>query len=172
MSVTGDIVATYRGPGRVVRRLLSAGPREDRALAIVMAGCVLFFVSQWPAAAREAHLTETDLTPLLSGLLMGWVFIAPLGLYALAAVSHLVARALGGQGSFYGARLALFWAVLAVGPLTLLNGLVMGFIGEGAALQLVGAIWLAMFLWFWGRGLIVAETKTTPDLTTPPKETP
>ena len=36
MSVITDIAATYRGPRRVVRRIIAAGPREDRALAILM----------------------------------------------------------------------------------------------------------------------------------------
>ncbi|MEC7256397.1 MAG: YIP1 family protein, partial [Pseudomonadota bacterium] len=34
---------------------------------------------------------------------------------------------------------------------------VAGFIGPGPALQLVGLIWLAVFLWFWGRCLWRAE---------------
>ncbi|MEC7668511.1 MAG: YIP1 family protein, partial [Pseudomonadota bacterium] len=32
MPVTTDIVASYRRPAQVMRRLLSAGTREDRAL--------------------------------------------------------------------------------------------------------------------------------------------
>ena len=157
MPVTTDIVATYRGPGRVMRRLLDMGPREDRALAFVMAGCGLVFLSQWPVLARRAHLEQLELNALLGAALMSWIFIAPLLLYALAALSHLLARLIGGKGTFYGARLALFWALLASGPLILLNGLVGGFIGPGPALSLVGAVWFAVFLWFWLRGLVVAE---------------
>ena len=36
MPVTTDIVATYKGPRRVIAHLLSLGPREDRALAILI----------------------------------------------------------------------------------------------------------------------------------------
>ncbi|MDA7428837.1 YIP1 family protein [Primorskyibacter aestuariivivens] len=157
MAITQDIVATYRGPGKVLRRLLDRGQREDRALAILMAGCLVVFVSQWPVLARRAHLEQTELNPLLGGSLLAWLFIAPLVLYALAALSHMVARALGGQGSHYGARLALFWALLAASPLMLLNGLVGGFIGPGPALSLVGFIWVVLFLWFWFAGLREAE---------------
>ena len=91
---------------------------------------------------------------LLGGALLGIVFIAPLLLYVLALVAHWIARAAGGQGDAYRARLALFWAFLASSPLILLNGLVAGFIGAGAALNLVGALWCAVFLWFWVSGMI------------------
>ncbi len=157
MPVTTDIAATYRGPGRVMRRLLKLGQREDRALAILMAGCGLLFVARWPALARQSHLDGSDLNMSLGGALLATLFILPLFLYAFAGVSHVVARALGGKGNYYGARLALFWALLASGPIVLLHGLVAGFIGPGPALNLVGFFWLALFLWFWLRGLAVAE---------------
>lgn len=157
MPVTRDIVATYGGPRRVLRRQLALGPREDRALAVLMAGCVVVFIAQMPRLARQAHLSGEDLNPLLGGTLMAWVFIAPLILYALAQITHWAARALGGKGSPFGARLALFWAILASSPLILLNGLVAGFIGPGPALTLVGLVWLAVFGWFWGASLYEAE---------------
>lgn len=157
MSALTDIAATYRGPGGVLRRLLAQGQREDRALAILMAGCALVFVSQWPKLARDAYLSGQELNPLLGGSLLGWVIIAPLFLYLLAALSHLVARLVGGKGTFFGARIALFWALLATAPLFLLHGLVAGFIGPGVQLTIVGALWCAVFLWFWLSGLWAAE---------------
>lgn len=152
MPVTRDIVATYRGPGRVVRRLLAAGQREDRALAILMAGCVVTFVAQWPRLARQAHITGEELQMLMGSSLLALVMILPLILYSLSLLAHVVSRAFGGKGTAYGARLALFWAVLAASPILLLWGLVAGFIGEGPALTLTGAIWLALFAWFWVGG--------------------
>lgn len=157
MPVASDIVATYRGPRRVMRRLLDMGTREDRALAILMAGCVIVFIGQWPRLAREAHLSGEELNPILGGALMAWVFIAPLLLYALAMVTHLIARALGGKGTGYGARMALFWSFLAASPLILLHGLVAGFVGPGPQLQIVGVIWVLVFGWFWVMNLREAE---------------
>ncbi|WP_300019148.1 YIP1 family protein [uncultured Roseobacter sp.] len=157
MAVTRNITATYRNPGKALRGLLALGQREDRALAYLMAGCVVVFIAQLPRLAREAHLTGEELDMLMGASLMAWVFIAPLLLYCLAALSHLVARLFRGQGSYYGARLALFWALLAASPLMLLNGLVAGFIGPGLELQVVGLAWLVIFLWFWISGLIAAE---------------
>lgn len=157
MPVTTDITATYRGPGRVVARLLALGQREDRALAFLMGGCLLVFVAQLPRLAREAHLTGQALDMLLGASLMAWVIIAPLIFYLLAALSHLVARAVGGKGTWFGARLALFWALLASSPVLLFHGLIAGFIGPGAAMQAVGLLWLAVFGWFWLAGLRTAE---------------
>ncbi|WP_306114405.1 MULTISPECIES: YIP1 family protein [unclassified Roseovarius] len=161
MPVAADIVATYRGPRRVMRRLLEMGAREDRALAVLMAGCVVVFIGQWPRLAREAHLTGQELNPLLGGALMAWIFIAPLLFYAVSFTSHLIARAMGGQGTGFGARMALFWSFLAASPLILLHGLVAGFIGPGIELQIVGVIWIVVFGWFWAMNLREAEWGVT-----------
>jgi hypothetical protein len=77
--------------------------------------------------------------------------------YGLAALSRLVSRALGGQGSWFGARVALFWALACVGPLMLLCGLVAGMIGPGPALWAVTALAGVAFLWLWLTMLHEAE---------------
>ena len=93
---------------------------------------------------------------LLGGALLGLIFMAPLALYALSWLLHLLARVLGGAGESYRARLVLFWTLLASSPILLLNGLVAGFIGPGPALTSVGAIWFAVVLWFWLSGMVQA----------------
>lgn len=161
MAVTRNIRATYKGPGRVVTGLLALGQREDRALAYLMAGCVVVFIAQMPKLARQAHITGEDLNMLMGATLLAWVFVAPLILYCVAGLSHVIAKLFRSRGSAYGARLALFWALLASSPLMLLNGLVAGFIGPGIELNLVGFLWFAFFMWFWFGGLIaVARTNT------------
>ena len=142
MSIATNIAAMYRGPGRVIVRLLAAGPREDRAIAYLMAGCALMFVA---------------LNVLMGGALMGWLFVAPLFFYLLAAVSRLVAGIVGGRGQHWSARIVLFWSLLSAAPVFLLLGLVLGFIGEGAQANIVGLAWAGVFLWFWGRGLWLSE---------------
>ena len=156
MAVTTDIVATYRGPRRVIARLLSMGPREDRLLAFLMFGCAIAFIAQMPRLSREAHLTGQELNMLLGGALLGLIFIAPLALYVLSWGTHLLARLFGGSGESYRARLVLFWTLLASSPLLLLHGLVAGFIGPGPALTSVGIVWLAVVLWFWLSGMVAA----------------
>ena len=160
VSIRRDIIATYRGPGAVVRKLLADGPREDRALFFLMLACGLIFVAQLPRLAREAHLQGQELNMLMGGALMAWIFIAPLALYAIAALTRGLGRILGGQGSMYGARLALFWAMLAASPLVLLHGLVAGFLGKGLELDIVGLIWFVCFGWFWVAGSFAQERHT------------
>ena len=47
------------------------------------------------------------------------------------------------------------------GPFSvLLWGLIAGFIGAGPGLNLVGIVWIAVFLWFWIAGLREAEWGT------------
>ncbi len=159
MSLTPDIFASYRRPRAVMRRRLGEGRREDRALVILMAACFVIFVAQLPRLAREAHLQpEIPLDARLGAALVGWMVIAPLFFYALAALSHFAARALGGRGEMWRARMALFWALLATAPLWLLHGLVAGMIGPATpAFALTGAILLAGFFFIWINGLIVAE---------------
>lgn len=158
MALTLDILGTYRSPRAVMRRHLAMGAREDRALFNMVLACGLIFVAQWPRLSRQAWLDDTvPLDALLGGALMGWLFLAPLALYLIAGLSHLLARVVGGRGNWYAARLALFWSLLAASPLWLLNGLVAGFIGPGAAFSLTGLIALAVFLTFWGLSLFEAE---------------
>lgn len=158
MAITANITATYRGPGKVVRRLLSLGEREDRALAYLMASCGLIFIAQLPTLARQAHVTGEDLNMLMGASLMALIFVAPLLFYAIAFLARVVGRVFGGRGSGYGARLALFWALLASSPLILFHGLVSGFIGPGPEKQAVGLIWFLVFMWFWIGGSIAQES--------------
>lgn len=163
MSLFGDIAATYRRPRAVMRRHLAAGVREDRALVYLMLGCGLIFLASWPKIAATAHLDESvPLDAAMGGALLGWLFLAPLALYGLAALAHLMARLLGGRGSWYGARLALFWALLAASPLWLLNGLAQGFAPASPATKLTGGVALAVFLLFWGASMLEAE-RARPD---------
>jgi hypothetical protein len=163
VAVTTDIVATWRRPRAVIRRHLAQGAREDRALVYLMLACGLIFVGQWPALQRAALADpSTPLDARLGGALMAWVFVAPLAMYAVAALSHLLARALGGRGTGYGARLALFWSLLAASPLWLLYGLVAGMIGPGPAMTATGVVAFAGFLVLWVAALIEAEWGAAP----------
>jgi hypothetical protein len=161
MPFTQDIAATYRRPGQVVRRLAQAGPREDRVLAILMGACTMQFIAQWPRLSREAYLSGQELNGLLAGALAGWLLFAPLGLYFIAWLAHLLARLFRGQGPSYNARIALFWGLLAATPLALLNGLIAGFIGPGPGLTLVGVLWVGVLVWFWIAGMMAVYRKET-----------
>jgi hypothetical protein len=149
MAVTTDILASWRSPRQSVRRHLNRGVSEPFVFTLLLVFLVLAFVGQWPAAARDAFAAgEPSAAPRV--LARGLAVLATIPLwYGLAALSRLVARALGGQGNWYSARLALFWALATVSPLMLLQGLTAGMMGQGPALWLVSAVVGASFLWLW-----------------------
>ncbi len=157
MSIATEIVRSWRDPRGTLRRLLPQAT-EGRALAYLMGACVLLFVAQWPRLAREAELSPgIPLDARLAGALQGIVFILPLLLYAVAGVSHVVARLVGGRGTWFGARVALFWSFLAAAPLFLFHGLVAGLIGPGLEQALSGTLLGGGFLLHWILALVEVE---------------
>ncbi len=162
MPLSTDIVASYRGPRRVVRRHLSGPAQEGRALAFLMIACAVLFVAQWPRLSREATLDPSvPFEGRVAGALFGIVLVLPLLAYLVALVVHGLARLAGGKGSAYGSRVALFWGLLAASPLALFDGLVAGFIGDGPQRALSGALFLGAFFYIWGAGLIEAHRPPT-----------
>lgn len=147
MSVVRDIVAAHGKPSQVMKRHLTSGAGEERALIFVMGACVMFFVANLPVRAREAHLEGIDLGPLLGGSIMAWLFLAPLVMYLLAMLIRLGMYVFGCKAGWFQVRLAFFWSLLASTPLALLNGLTGGMVGPGIQYQAVGAIWFGFFLW-------------------------
>lgn len=158
MTVATDILRTWRRPRAVIREKLAAGVREDRALAVIMGAGALLFVAQWPILSRAAYLDpETPLEARLGGALMACLFVLPLLGYFVAQISHLIARLFGGKGSAFGARLALFWALMAVTPAMLMQGLLAGFLGQAPVVIGAQLAVLAGFLWMWTSMLVEAE---------------
>lgn len=158
MGLVTDIMATYRSPRRVMRRHLDEGPDESRALIYLLLACGLGFVAQWPRLRREALMDgSVPLEMRLGGALLGWMFIAPLAMYAIAFAARLVAQAFGGRGTGYSARLALFWSMLAAAPLGLVTGLITGFIGPSLESAFIGLAGTAVFCLIWWFSMIEAE---------------
>lgn len=166
MAVTNDMMRTWRRPRGVMRDLLAQGQREDRALAYLMVACIVIFIAQWPRLSRLAagfDLAPDAAVPELSQLIayefLGWLMVWPLMFYGIGAVSHVVAKIIGGQGTWYTARLALFWSLLASTPAALLYGMMAGFLGTSApGTQLVGVFWLGALAIIWCQTLREAES--------------
>ena len=165
MSISNDVLRAWVRPRAVMRRLLDAGERENRALAILMAGCLLIFVAQWPRLVRlsegidlPAGAEAQELSQLIAYSLVSWLIVWPLIFYIAAGITRILARVVRGKGTGYGARLAMFWAVLASSPAALLYGLLAGFNGETLGTQAVGAVWLVGFVWIWIQSLRESES--------------
>jgi len=157
MAVTTDILRTWRAPRQVIRDLLAMGHREDRALAYLMAACAMIFVAQWPRLTREAHFLGEDLSQRIGYEMTSWLIVWPLFFYLLALALHGVLLLVRAKGSWFGARLALFWALLASSPMMLLYGLLVGFLGQTTGTHLVGGAWLLAVIVFLIQGLREAE---------------
>lgn len=159
MSTTTNILRTYRSPGTVVREFKTRGVDEFLLITWLVFACILFFIARLPALAREAHFSdgEVPFSALALGTFFGTIFLAPMLFFALAGLSHMIARLFGGRGEFVDGRIALFWALLAISPLVLLQGMVAGLIGQGFELQLTSLIAFVGFLTIWLRGLVALE---------------
>ena len=157
MSVTTDIVQAWRRPKAVMRRHVQRPKSEPFAFSLLVAFLLLAFVSLWPLLSRQSLLQPE--VPMLQRLVAaGLALLASIPFwYLLAALSHWIAKALGGQGSYYTARLALYSALLAVTPGMLLQGLVAGMIGPGLQRDLVAALVALAFAWIWISMLREAE---------------
>jgi len=158
MALTQDIIATYRGPSRVMHRFLSQGRNEVRALLFLLISGLLIFVASSPFEARQAQLNpEGPLAVRLYWSAFLWIFIMPLLMYAFAAAIWVISRVARTGVTGFDIRLTLFWSLLASTPLLLLMGMVAGLIGPGIQLQVVGILWLCVFGWFWVSGLLTAQ---------------
>ena len=157
MTVSTDLVATWRRPREILRRHLARGQSEPFAFTLLLVFLALAFIGQWPIAARDAFVAqEPSAAPRILARALAVLATIPLW-YLLAALSRLVARSFGGQGTWYGARIALFWALACIGPPMLLQGLVAGMIGPGPALSAVTLLVGLAFLGLWATLLHEAE---------------
>jgi hypothetical protein len=178
LSVTREILRSYKAPRQVMRRLVDGNRASDRPEArgfiYLLAGLLIVFLSQIPDLTGTG-LAATEMTEQLVGedgpapldarlaiTLFGWLFIWPLILYLVGGLSHVLARLLGGQGQGVDARLALFWTVLAISPLFLLRG--MASVSQSAAMVTVLNYAIAAgFFWIWLSGLYEAERGEGPN---------
>ena len=149
MSVVPDILESWRAPGRVVRRHLARPRSEAFLFTFLFTFLLIAFIAQWPIAARLAlQNPDAPLAPRMFAAGLGLLATIPVW-YGLAALSRLLARAMGGQGDWYSARLALFWALATITPAMLLMGLSIGILGQGTQTNALGLVVGVAFFAFW-----------------------
>lgn len=147
MSLTRDLMTSYRAPSRPFARQLREGVSESRVLAYLMIAVVIIFIAQLPRLSREAFLDPSiEMDARVGAAIMGWLFLMPLALYALSFVLVIVLKICRITSHAFTTRMALFWALLVSTPLFLLQGLVAGLIGVGPALTLVNIVLALFFL--------------------------
>jgi hypothetical protein len=160
-----QVLAAYPDFRAAMARRLADPPREARLVGWAFLAGLIGFVAGLPSVGPQAATLDTPdaMTAVLAGRLFAALFVFPLMLYLVAALSHLVARAFGGRGSFGSARLALFWAVIAALPILVASGVATALLrlaggGMAAALAgLVSTLSALAFAWIWGASLAEAE---------------
>lgn len=130
---------------------------EERILFYAFLFSFLNYLARLPnlsmiaATSSDLQFSGLAIANFVSGVLM-----APLVMYLLAALSHLVLRIFGGKASWREARLAMMWAALVSLPLILITGVLKVLVPDMP-------IWVAqmvtgmVFLWQWGKCLQVVE---------------
>lgn len=156
-----SLLRGYRDPrGAMARQLNGLGTirlDEGRALVYLVAACLIGAIATLPAAIAMAPQIEAEARPgVVPAHLFGYLFVAPLFGYALAAAVHLIARACGGRASYGTARLAVFWSLL-LGALLSLVVTATGFVMPEAGLRLV--VMAASAYWLWLAAASVAEAE-------------
>ena len=165
MSTVSAILRSYRAPREVMKTHRAAGADEALGLMWLFIACILFFVARLPELSRQSHFASLEgidqpVASLALPLFYGTVLLAPLMFLFIAALGHLVAKALGGQGVWLDGRLALFWALLCTAPIVLFQGLVAGFVGPGPGTNFASLLVFAVFMTLWVNNLIALERGT------------
>jgi len=177
MSTTGRIFAAWGNPRGVMRNQMNEGEIDGRALTYILIAGVLLSVANLPEAMLQGGLTEDASSEPAAAQIAVRFFQVAVGALALALVgliiapiSHLVARAFGGVGSWATTRLALSWSLMTITPLAFLSGILL------AAGVISGANWVVeasfmtglvaqlVLLYVWSGSLAEAEgfTRTWP----------
>jgi len=155
MALLADMAETYVAPARVMRRLLAAQPAERILLGLLMGAILVAFVVRLPGQVAQYQPTQAaPVEGFVAATMVGALIFAPLFMYSLAFLSHLIAKSLGGRGSFYGARLALFWALFALQPVLILTTFATSYLPLTPVISLIAA---AVFFIVWGINLVTAE---------------
>ena len=130
-----------------MKRFLEDGIREEQTLFFAILFGLLSFLSLLPALAKHAFLTNESLSALAAAQFISSVFMMPLLMYGIAAVSHLILKYFGGQGDYIGARRALFWAALVTTPAILLTSIAEAYFSEISTI--LSVITTMIFVWQW-----------------------
>ena len=130
-----------------MKRYLEDGIREEQTLFFAILFGLLSFLSLLPALAKHAFLTNESLSALAAAQFISSVFMMPLLMYGIAAVSHLILKYFGGQGDYIGARRALFWAALVTTPAILLTSIAEAYFSEISTI--LSVITTMIFVWQW-----------------------
>ena len=147
MSTVQLILASYRSPTKAFAQKLGEGISETRIFIWLLVSCFLSFLARLPLLSREAHLDVggPPLDSIIGGVLVSFIFMVPLVFYALSIVLCLIFRVWFTNLKWLYFRGAFFWSLLAVSPLVLVRGVLVGIYGTSAYINMISVF---VFLYF------------------------
>ena len=154
MSLTTNILRSYRTPGAVLRGLIEQGLREPQVLFFGTLACGLIFVSQWPALSQAAALDPSvTFEQRMGAVLFATMFLLPLILYGVAGLLQLGLRLAGRRVPGLWVRAAFFWAILCVTPLMLVQAVLDLAPGPDMVSRLFGFVVAGVFVYILWRAV-------------------
>jgi hypothetical protein len=146
MSLTRNILRSYRVPRDVLRDLLRGDLREPQVLFFGTLACGMIFVAQWPGLQRATMLDpSTTFEQRMGAVLFATMFLLPLVLYGVAGLLQLGLRVARARVPGLWVRAAFFWSLLSVTPLMLAQAAIS--LGHVAAGRAFGLVVLGVFLY-------------------------
>jgi len=133
MSVWARLRESYRDMRGTTRALIDENPSEPRLLFFVLLADIIFFLSMGVrTVVSPSEIVEQSLPlPTTVGvLLIGILLLRTTFMYLLAAITCIVARLFGGEGSFQETRAGVFWASLVSTPVGVFGALMGGLISN------------------------------------------
>ena len=97
MPVLSDIRLSYLRPSKAMRNQIEFGIKEEQTLFFAILFGLLSFLSLLPDLAKHAFLKDESLSALAAAQFISSVFMMPLLMYGIAALSHITLRYFGGQ---------------------------------------------------------------------------
>ena len=146
MSTVPLILMSYRSPNKAFVVKLSEGVTETKIFIWLFVSCFLSFLARLPLLSREVHL-DIDSPPLdsmIGGILVSSLFMAPLFFYALSVILCLIFRFWFKGLKWFYFRSAFFWSLLAISPLVLIRGALVGITGANPYITFIS---ISVFLY-------------------------
>jgi len=156
MSLVGEIARAYAAPKAAMRTQL-AKMTEERILLYAFLFSFLNYLARLPSLSMiAAQISDVEFAGLAMANFVTNVLMAPLVMYLIAALSHVVLRLFGGQASWREARLAIMWAALVSLPMVLGTGILKVLVAD-LAISVATTATGVVFLWQWAKCLQVVE---------------
>ena len=142
MSTVPLILMSYRSPKKAFVTKLSEGVSETKIFIWLFVSCFLSFLARLPLLSREMHL-NVDSPPfesMIAGILVSSLFMAPLFFYGLSVILCLIFRFWFKGLKWFYFRSAFFWSLLAISPLVLLRGALVGITGINPYINVISIL--------------------------------